>query len=337
MALSKQHAILHQNLMMNHATDLDAIREAATRIAPHAHRTPVITCRALDTRADRQLFFKCENLQKVGAFKFRGACNAVFSLDANAAARGVVTHSSGNHAQAVALAAALRGVSAHVVMPEDSTTIKRQATRDYGARIYACASTLEARETGAEAVIRDTGATMIPPYDHPHIIAGQGTAALELLEEVPELDVVVAPIGGGGLMAGTCLAVRGIAPRVRLIGAEPAGADDAARSLAAGRLIPQTDPRTMADGLRTSLGNLTWPILRDHLAAIITIDEDTIAATMRMFWERTKLIIEPSAAVAVASVLHERFDPEGSARRVGIILSGGNLDLETLPWTRART
>src|SRR5438067_1250327 len=222
--------------MPTYAADLDAVRDAARRIAGRAHRTPVMTCATLDALAGRRLFFKCENFQKVGAFKFRGACNAVMKLPDAVAARGVVTHSSGNHAQALTLAAKLRGIPAHIVMPSNASPVKRRAVEGYGGRVIECAPTLEARETTAAAVIADTGATLIPPYNHPDVIAGQGTAALELLEDVPDLDAVVAPVGGGGLLAGTCIAAQGVHPAVRVFGAEPLGADDAARSKAAGRL-----------------------------------------------------------------------------------------------------
>lgn len=313
--------------------DLDDIREAARRIAGRAHRTPVLTCTSLDDWAGRRIFLKCENLQKVGAFKFRGACNAVARLDDARAARGVVTHSSGNHAQALALAARLRGIESHIVMPKTAPAVKRRAVEGYGGRVVECEPTLAAREETTERVRATTGAVLIPPYDHPDVIAGQGTAALELLEEVPDLDVVVAPVGGGGLLAGTCIAAHGLRPRIRVIAGEPAGADDAARSLAAGRRIPQTAPDTIADGLLTSLGELTWPVIRDHVAAIETVTDEEIVAAMRFVWERTKLVIEPSAAVAVAALRRPGFArAAGDAGRVGVILSGGNVDLDRLPF-----
>jgi threonine dehydratase/serine racemase len=317
---------------MSYAADFDAIRAAARRIAPFAHRTPVVTSTTLDHLAGRQLFFKCEQLRKVGAFKFRGACNAVQQLDGDVAVRGVATHSSGNHAQALALAARLRGIAAHIVMPSDAAAVKRRAVEGYGARVIACEPTLEARQSTAAAVCAATGATLVHPYDHPHVIAGQGTAALELLEQVGELDAIVAPVGGGGLLSGTCISARGVDAQIRLFGAEPAGADDAARSLAAGRLVPQTAPDTIADGLRTSLGELTWPILRDHVEAVITVSEAVIIAAMRLAWERAKLLIEPSSAVALAAALSERFRALSGLSRVGIMLTGGNVDLDHLPW-----
>ncbi len=314
--------------MADYAATLDDIRRAHGRIRHHVHRTPVLTCTALDRAARRRLFFKCENFQKVGAFKFRGACNAILQLADAARSRGVVTHSSGNHAQAVALAASMQGIAAHVVMPTTAPGVKRRAVEGYGATVYPCEPTLAARERVAAEVVERTGARFIPPFDHPHIIAGQGTAALELLESVPQLDAIVAPVGGGGLLSGTCIAARGIDPALRVYAGEPAGADDAARSLAAGRLIPQTSPDTIADGLLTSLGELTWPIIRDHVAGIITVTDVQIRRAQRLVWERMKIIIEPSAAVAVAAVLSPEFGAKSDARRVGIILSGGNVDLD---------
>jgi len=320
---------------------LEQVREAAGRIAGQAHRTPVVTCAALDRRAGCRLFFKCESLQKGGAFKFRGACNAVAQLPADRAVRGVVTHSSGNFAQALALAARLRGIDAHLVMPRDASAIKRRAVEGYGGRVVLCEPTLAARETTAEMVLAETGGTFIHPYDDPAIIAGQGTVALELLEQVPDLDAMIAPVGGGGLIAGICIAAHALAPRLRVLGAEPAGADDAARSLAAGRLIPQADPRTVADGLLTSLGQLTWPIIREHVAHVVTVEDPETIEAMRRVWTRAKLVIEPSAAVAVAAAMRpgvaERCGAQGAAgvaggARVGVVLSGGNVDLDHLPW-----
>ncbi len=318
--------------MTQYAADLHSIREAATRIDGTARRTPVITCGAIDEMAGRSLFFKCENLQKVGAFKFRGAFNAISRLSDDETQRGVVTHSSGNHAQALALAAKLRGIAAHIVMPRDAPAVKRAAVEGYGGRVIPCEPTLPARDETAARVQSETGAVFIPPYDHPDIIAGQGTAALELLEQVDDLDAVIAPVGGGGLLSGVCIAARGLSPSIRIFGAEPAGADDAARSFREGRFIPQHDPRTIADGLKTSLGELTWPIIRDHVESIITVEEAEIVAAMRTFWERAKLVIEPSAAVAVAVALSAGFRQTPGCRRVGIVLSGGNVNLDALPW-----
>ena len=311
------------------AVDLAAIEEARKRIAGFAHHTPVVTCATLDRLAGRSLFLKCEHLQKVGAFKFRGACNAVRKLSDEVAARGVVTHSSGNHAQALALAARIRGIPAHVVMPSNAPGVKRRAVEEYGARVVACEPTLEARERAAAAVVAETGATFIPPYDHADVIAGQGTVALELLADVSRLDALVAPVGGGGLLSGVCIAAKALEPGIRVIGAEPLGADDAARSKASGRLVPQTNPSTIADGLLTSLGTLTWPVVRDLVDDIATVTEEEIVQAMRLAWERAKQLVEPSAAVALAVAMGKSL---AGAGRVGVILSGGNVDLDRLPW-----
>lgn len=307
------------------------IREAAQRIAPYAHRTPVLTCRSLDERVGAKVFLKCENFQKVGAFKFRGACNAVFSLSDDAVSRGVATHSSGNHAQALALAARLRGIPARIVMPTTSPAVKKAAVAGYGGLITFCEPTLEARESTLARVVADSGAEVVHPYDDRRVICGQGTATLELLTDHPELDVVVAPVGGGGLLSGTAIAARGVSPRLRVVGAEPEMADDAFRSLQAGRILPAGNPRTIADGLRTSLGELTFSILRDRVERIVTVSEAAIVAAMRFVWERAKIVIEPSAAVPVAALLEGKLHARGL--RVGVILSGGNVDLGALPWT----
>jgi threonine dehydratase len=312
---------------------VDDVREAAERIRPHIRRTPVITSASLDRVCGAAVFFKCENLQRVGAFKFRGATNAVFSLDEAEARRGVLTHSSGNHGAALALAARRRGIAATVVVPENAPAIKRAAIADFGARIVDCESTLESREAVAARVLVETGATLIHPYDNERIIAGQGTAAMELLEQRPDLDLVLAPVGGGGLASGTAIAVRGMAPATRVVGVEPAGADDAYRSLAAGRVIPQTDPHTIADGLRTSLSERTFAILAAMLEGIVTVEEEAIVRAMRFIWERAKVVIEPSSAVPVAALM-EGLVPGVEGKRVGVILSGGNVDLSRLPWTR---
>lgn len=313
---------------MSVVTEQD-IREAAARLEGVAHRTPVASSRLLDEIAGFELVFKCENLQRVGAFKFRGAWNAVSQLGDAEAARGVVTHSSGNHAQALALAARERGVPAHIVMPRTAPAVKRAAVEGYGARVIACEPTLAAREETARAVLAETGGVFIHPYDDPRIVAGQATACRELLEEAPDLDLVIAPVGGGGLLSGTCLAAHLHDPGLRVIGAEPLGADDAARSLAAGRLIPQTAPDTVADGLLTSLSELTFGILREHVDRIVTVPDDATLRALRLFWERTKLIIEPSSAVAVAAALSAEVRAL-APRRAGVILSGGNVDLGSL-------
>ncbi len=317
---------------MTYAADLADIRAAHARIAPHLHRTPVITCETMDALAGRSLFFKCENLQKGGAFKARGATNAIFQLPEEVAAEGVVTHSSGNHAQAVAMAARSRGIPACVVMPRNSLAVKVRAVRGYGAEVVFCEPNDRSRAETAERVIAERGGTLIPSYDHPHIIAGQGTAALELLDQVDGLGAVVTPVGGGGLLSGTSVAAKGVAPRARIFGAEPTGADDAARSLAAGRLIPLERAETVADGLRTGLGKLTWAIIRDHVEDIITVEDEDAVAAMRLVYERAKLVIEPSSAVAVAAVLSEGFKALTGLERVGVVISGGNADLDHLPW-----
>jgi threonine dehydratase len=312
------------------AVDLATIRAAHARIRPHVHRTPVLTSRSLDAAAEATLFFKCENLQKVGAFKARGACNAVFSLDDAEARRGVVTHSSGNHGAAVAWAAARRGIPAWVVMPENSAEIKKAAVQGLGATVRFCAPTLEARDTICAAVQAETGALLIHPYDDWRVIAGQGTAALELLEQIPDLDAVITPVGGGGLLSGTAIASRGITPSIHVYGAEPAGADDAWRSLQSGRIVPQTDPRTIADGLRSSLGVRTFAVLSTLVDAIGMTSEEAIVQAMRLTWDKLKLIIEPSSAVPLAALLERKLPVAG--QRVGIVISGGNVDLDRLPW-----
>jgi threonine dehydratase len=312
------------------AVDLAAVRAAHARIRPHVHRTPVLTSRSLDAVAEAALFFKCENLQKVGAFKARGACNAVFSLDDAEARRGVVTHSSGNHGAAVAWAAARRGIPAWVVMPENSAEIKKAAVQGLGATVRFCAPTLEARDTTCAAVQAETGALLVHPYDDWRVIAGQGTAALELLEEIPDLDAIITPVGGGGLLSGTAIASRGIKPSIHVYGAEPAGADDAWRSLQSGRIVPQTDPRTIADGLRSSLGVKTFAVLSTLVDAIGTTSEEAIVRAMRLTWDKLKLVIEPSSAVPLATLLERKLPVAGL--RVGIVISGGNVDLDRLPW-----
>jgi threonine dehydratase len=308
----------------------DDVRAAAERIAPHVHRTPVATCTTLDEMAGCRIHLKCEQLQKVGAFKARGATNAVLSLADDAAPQGVCTHSSGNHAAALARAAALRDIPAYIVMPSSAPPVKKAAVVGYGARITECEPTLEAREHTLAEVQRRTGATFIHPYDDPRVIAGQGTAALELLDQVEELDTIVVPVGGGGLASGTVIAAGGADPGVEVWGGEPAGADDAYRSLRDGRRYRSVRPDTIADGLLTSLSDRTFRILHRGLAGILTVDDAAIADAMRLLWQRAKLVVEPSAAVPLAAVLEhaDRF----AGRSVGIVLSGGNVDLDHLPW-----
>ena len=309
---------------------LTHIQQAAERIKPYAHRTPVVTNQSLDQLVGAQVFLKCENMQKVGAFKFRGACNAVYSLSDEESARGVCTHSSGNHAQALALAAKLRGIPAYIVMPNNAPQVKKDAVAGYGGQITFCEPTLEARESTLDRIRLDTGANVVHPYNDKRVISGQGTAALELLDTIPDIDAVIAPVGGGGLLSGTSIASKGINPNIRVIGAEPEMADDAYRSMKEAKLIPSNNPKTIADGLLTSLGELTYPIIREHVEQIVTVSEQGIIDTMKFIWERAKIIIEPSAAVAVAVLWEKRVDLSGL--KVGIILSGGNVDLNKLPW-----
>lgn len=306
------------------------IQAAAERIRPYVHRTPVLTCQSLDARVGARVFLKCENLQKVGAFKFRGACSAVFSLSEAQATRGVATHSSGNHAQALALAARLRGIPAYIVMPANAPAVKQAAVAGYGGIITLCEPTQAAREATLAQVVAETGAEVVHPYNDERVIAGQGTAALELLADAPDLDVIIAPVGGGGLLSGVALATKALSPHVRVIAGEPAGADDAFRSLAARQIVPSVAPQTIADGLLTSLGSLTFPLIREHVDQIVTVSEAAIIAAMRFLWERAKLVVEPSGAVSVAVLWEGKIDLRGL--RVGVILSGGNVDLTHLPW-----
>jgi threonine dehydratase len=309
---------------------IDDIREAAQRINPHIHRTPVLTNASLNEIVGAQVYLKCENLQKVGAFKFRGASNAVFSLSDEEAKCGVCTHSSGNHAQALALAAKMRGIPAYIVMPNNAPAVKKNAVAGYGGQITFCEPTLQARESTLNQIRLNTGANIVHPYNDERVIAGQGTAALELLEEVPDLDAIIAPVGGGGLLSGTSIAATEIKKGLRVIAGEPENADDAFRSLKAGEIIPSENPRTIADGLLTSLGTLTFPIIQQRVEQIVTISEQGIIDSMRFVWERAKIIIEPSAAVAVGVLWERKIDLAGL--KIGVILSGGNVDLNKLPW-----
>ena len=315
---------------MSHAVGFADIESAALRLEGVVFRTPVASSSEIDRLAGREVLMKCENLQHVGAFKFRGASNAV-ELLGKEAEKGICTHSSGNHAQAVALAAKRRGVPAYIVMPNTAPKIKVRGVVSHDAEITFCEPTLEARITTTEAVLERTGAAFIHPFDNPHVIAGQGTAAFELLQEVGELDAVMAPIGGGGLLSGTSIATRKLAPNAMIFGAEPTGADDAARSLAAGELIPQTSPDTICDGLLTSLGELTWPILRDHLEGIITVSDDEVLQAMKLLYNHLGMVIEPSGATCLAAVLKPEFKEREGIDRIGIILSGGNVDPKELP------
>jgi threonine dehydratase len=305
------------------------VAKAAERIAPHVHRTPVLTGRSLDAEFGATLFFKCENLQRVGAFKARGAVNAVFSLDEERARRGVATHSSGNHGAAVAMAAARRGVPAWVVVPTDASAFKRAAVARYGATVVDCAPGLANREARLAELADATGAEIVHPFDDARVIAGQGTTALELLEQVPDIDLLLAPVGGGGLVSGCALWAKSIAPRIGVIAAEPMGADDAWQSLRAGRRMAVNAPATVADGLKASIGERNWALISRLVDDVVRVEEREIIAAMRTAWERLKLVVEPSAAVPLAAVTARRLDVSG--RRVGIVFSGGNLDLDALP------
>lgn len=302
---------------------------AAARIAPYAHVTPVLRSRGLDELAGCELHFKAEHLQRAGAFKFRGACNAVFSLDDGQATAGVVTHSSGNHGAALALAARLRGIPCHVVVPAGAVRSKLAAIQAYGATLHECAPTIAAREAECARVQRETGATLVHPYTDPRVIAGQGTAAMELLNAVPDLDLLVAPVGGGGLSTGTALAAAGSAPRCRVIGAEPSGAAETFASLQRGERVTEFVPDTVCDGLRGTLGEINFDLLRRLKVEVLTVDDSATLAALRLFWQRCKQTIEPSSAIALAAVLAHRDMFAG--RRVGIVLSGGNVDLDALP------
>ncbi|MDE2408109.1 MAG: pyridoxal-phosphate dependent enzyme [Xanthomonadaceae bacterium] len=306
-----------------------SVQDAAARIAPYIHVTPVLRTRALDAVSGAVLHFKAEHLQRVGAFKFRGACNAVFALSKAQAARGVVTHSSGNHGAALALAAQLRGIPCHVVVPEGAVAAKLAAIAHYGAQLHRCAPTIAAREAMCAQLQVQTGATAIHPYTHPHVIAGQGTAALELLTAQPKLEALVVPLGGGGLAAGTALALQALAPQCPLYLAEPAGAADGARSFARGQLDHDFIPDTVCDGLRGTLGAVNFDILRAAQAQVLTVEDAQTMAALRLLWTRTKQLVEPSSATVLAAVLANPALFEG--RKVGLVLSGGNVDLDALP------
>ena len=313
--------------------DFNDVEAAQKRIAPHVHETPVLTSGALDALAGASLFFKCENLQKTGAFKARGATNAVFGLESELARKGVATHSSGNHGQALAYAASRRGIACHVVMPRTANTAKKSAVREYGGIITECAPSMSSRELASARVRDATGADFVHPYNDPRVIAGQATCAKELIGQVGELEAIIAPIGGGGLISGTCLTVASRASRMSVYAAEPGNADDAARSFRTGRIIADDAPDTIADGLRASLKELTWHFVSRHVADVLTVSEEEIIAATKLVWQRMKIVIEPSSAVPLAAILKNR--GRFSGKRVGVILTGGNVDLERLPWLRA--
>lgn len=309
---------------------LNEIEEASRRIAPCIHRTPLLVNESINRMTGARIYFKCENFQKAGAFKSRGACNAVFSMDPGHAAKGVATHSSGNHAQALSRAAALRHIKAYIVMPRTAPLVKVNAVKEYGGLITFCEPTLESRENTLKEVIRHTGASEIHPYNDLRILTGQATCAMEIYEDLKDIDIIMTPVGGGGLLSGTAAATLYRSPRTRVIAAEPRGADDAYRSFYGGRFVPSVNPQTIADGLLTSLGSLTYPIIKEHVSDILRVEEAHIILAMRIIWERMKLVVEPSAAVPLAAILEntERF----RGCKTALVLSGGNADLDHLPW-----
>jgi threonine dehydratase len=316
-------------------TDLsiEDIRDAHARIRSRINRTPVMSSETLNGLAGGALFFKCENFQKIGAFKARGATNAVFMLSDEEAKLGVATHSSGNHAAALARAAKLRGIPAYIVMPHTVPKAKQESVRRYGAKVEFCEPTLAAREATVARVMSETGARLVHPFNDVRVMAGQGTAVLELLEDQPALDLVLAPIGGGGLLSGTVIAAKGVKPGIRVIGVEPAAADDAFRSFHGGARVSMPNPQTIADGLRGALADSTFAVIRENVDDVVTVSEGAIVQAMRAIWEVMKIVVEPSAAVPFAAILEKKVDVAG--QRVGIILSGGNLDLDSLPWQNA--
>ncbi|HEX5491242.1 MAG TPA: pyridoxal-phosphate dependent enzyme [Candidatus Udaeobacter sp.] len=316
------------------ALNLESIRTAHQTIRPYIHRTPVLTNSWLNDACGASLFFKCENFQKIGAFKARGATNAVFSLDDEAARRGVATHSSGNHGAAVARAAKLRGVPAHIVMPSNSAKVKIRAVQAYGAEVVFCEPTEQSREFECAEVINKTGAIMIHSFENEHVIAGQGTAAMELLEDVPDLDVIMCPVGGGGLLSGTAIAAKSMRPEIKVIAVEPQNADDAAQSFHAGRRLVTEKKFTIADGLRTNIGEPNFPIIQRYVDDIVTVSEEAIVSAVRTIWETMKIVIEASSAVPYAAIAESKIDVVG--KRIGIILTGGNIDLDALPWNCSR-
>lgn len=307
------------------------IQSAHNRIKKFVHLTPVLTSQQLNDMFGCQLYFKCENFQKAGAFKFRGATNAVLSLTADEKSRGVVTHSSGNHAAALALAASMNGIKARIVMPENAPQVKKNAVSGYGAEITYCRPTLQARVETTDRIIEETGATLVHPYDNFNVICGQGTAALELLKEQPDLNIIIAPVGGGGLLSGTSISSKGISPDIEVIGAEPQNANDAWKSFTTGILTPSVNPLTCADGLLTSLSDFTFSIIRKHTDKILTASEESIISCMLLVWERMKIIIEPSSAVVLAVV---KENPQlFKGKKIGLIISGGNVDFRKLPFS----
>jgi threonine dehydratase len=311
---------------------LSDIYAAHERIKPYIHRTPVMRSVLINQISGAEIFFKCENFQKVGAFKFRGATNAVFQLTDEERRRGVVTHSSGNHAAALTLAAVSQGVKAYIVMPENAPAVKKNAVAGYGAEITFCTPTQQAREETTQKIIEKTGAVLIHPYDNHNVICGQGTAALELLEEQPDLEIIIAPIGGGGLMSGTSAAAKEISQKIKVYGAEPLNANDAWKSFKTGTIHPSISPQTIADGLLTSLCDRTFRIIREKVDDIFTVKEESIADAMLLIWERMKIIVEPSSATTLAVVMENQELFRG--KKTGMIISGGNVDFRNLPFSR---
>jgi threonine dehydratase len=310
--------------------DYSDVLSAADRIKPYINTTPILHSSAINRFAGCEIFFKCENFQKVGAFKFRGASNAVWSLSDEEAQKGVATHSSGNHAQALALAARMRGIPATIVMPNNSPQVKKDAVAGYGADIVYCEPTLQARESTLQKVLDDKGCIFIHPYDNYYVIAGQGTASMELLNEIPSLDVLITPVGGGGLLSGSSISAKALSPNIKVIAAEPEGADDAHRSFYSGEIVPSTNPKTICDGLLTSLSERTFAIIKKNVNEIVTVSDEFTIKAMKMIWERMKIIIEPSSAVTLGMILEKKIDLTG--QKIGIIISGGNVDLNKLPW-----
>ncbi|KAK8951139.1 Serine racemase [Platanthera zijinensis] len=325
--------VFNYSKSQKYAADIDSIKEAHTRIIPYIHKTPVFSSTSLDSISGKQLFFKCECFQKGGSFKIRGASNAIFSLEDDQAAKGVVTHSSGNHAAAVSLAAKLRGIPAYVIIPKNAPICKVENVKRYGGQIIWSEATLQSRESTATEVQQRTGANLIHPFNDKRIISGQGTVTLELLEQAPELDTIIVPISGGGLISGITLAAKSINPSIRVLAAEPKGADDSARSKLAGRIVHLSETNTIADGLRASLGDLTWPVVRDLVDDVIVVDDEEIVEAMRLCYEVLKVAVEPSGAIGLAAVLSDQCKKKSywrEMKNIGIILSGGNVDLGIL-------
>jgi threonine dehydratase len=319
---------------MTAGPSLGDIHQAHRRISPYILTTPIFTSESLDAMAGARLYFKCENLQKTGSFKARGATNAIMQLSDAEAARGIVTVSSGNHAAAVARAAALRHVPAYIVMPSNSPASKRRAVESYGGKITYCEPTMTAREAAAKKLLAETGGVLVHPYNDLRVVAGQGTAAVEILDRVPDLDYLLVPVSGGGLISGCAIAAKSMRPTVRVIGCEPAGADDAFRSMASGRIEPSVNPQTIADGLRAELCPLTFAVLRERVDRIVTVTEAEIVSTMRVLWERLKLVVEPSGAVPAAPALTGALGPATAGKKIAVLLSGGNVDLDNLPFQK---